>query len=538
MTKSKRARSGIVRDKPAARPVGAVSDKSASRPLDSLPAGRERALAELERVTKSPALAGSRRLQRLLRFLVEETLAGRGGELTAGGIAKRFFKRGDDFDPSTDPIVRVEVGKLRRALGRCYAPPAEGALRIELPTGTFAPRFVGERDHPASSGPRSRGYAFGAGAPLCAVRAFACPGGGALAASLAQEIPRDLAARALQVPCVHVMAPSATGKVEDGYEIEGSVRAMSGIVRVMVTMREPSGRLAWGETFDRPIAWAEAEGAHAEIGSILFTQLFDFMSGALGRMEALKLRRSGRPPETLHETLVTLRQWLMTFEPDDYQGGRRAAQSILATSPDHAPLLGLLSISHTFARWTRCAEEDTEPIALALAHRALTADPRAPGANVAAALVHLAAGDGERMLDAAERVLGLGRAPAIAGFLLAIAGDWERGTGILRHEMALPRAVPGFYRHALFLDAYRRGDLWAALAEAESMETPALAWDPLDRAIALGKLGRVEEARRAHGELLTIVPAFARDPRGHLGQIVPDPALVDALSEGLSIAAG
>lgn len=518
--------------------------KSKRAPDGALPASHERALAELSRVTGSAAFAGSGRLQRLLRFLVEETLAG-GRDLTSEGIAKRFFKRRDGYDPAFDPIVRVEVSKLRRALGRCYTPPVESSVRIEIPVGTCVPRFVVTRADDPTSGPRSRGHAWAAGAPVVAVRPFVSPGGGALAASLAQEIPNDLATRVLQVPCVHVVAPSVPGRIDDGYEIEGSVRAMSGIVRVMVTMREPGGRLVWGETYDRPIAEVAQAGqvgqvgqvgAAAEIVGMMFTQLFDFMSGALGRIEALKLRRAERPPETPHEALVTLRQWLTTFEQGDYAAGQRAAQSILLAQPEIAPLLGLLAISHSFARWTRWGDASTEQAAVELSGRALTADPRAPAGHIAAAFVHMAAGDGARMRYAADRARDTGHVPAIAGFLLAISGDWERGTAILRREMDIPRGVPGFYHHAFFLDAYRRGDYQDALAEAESMGTPELAWDPLDRAAALAKLGRVEEARAAAAELSSILPAFAVDPRGHVERLVPDPALALALLEGLSIA--
>jgi hypothetical protein len=66
--------------------------------------------------------------------------------------------------------------------------------------------------------------------------------------------------------------------------------------------------------------------------------------------------------------------------------------------------------------------------------------------------------------------------------------------------------------------------------------TPNLAWDPLDRAAALARLGRVAEARAAAGDLARVLPAFAADPRGHLARLVPDPALAEALLGALAVA--
>ncbi|MVD21683.1 hypothetical protein D6U55_19590, partial [Vibrio cholerae] len=67
---------------------------------------------ELERVFASADFDGSRRSRELLRFLVEESLAGRGDAVTQPMIATRVFGRRDDFDAVVDPIVRIQAGRL------------------------------------------------------------------------------------------------------------------------------------------------------------------------------------------------------------------------------------------------------------------------------------------------------------------------------------------------------------------------------------------------------------------------------------------
>jgi TolB-like protein len=498
-------------------------------------------LAELDRVTECPSFAASARIKKLLCFLVEETLAGREGGLKGDPIARRFFGRSDDFDAVADPIVRVEISKLRRALARCYEGQHGDLIRIELPVGTYVPRFVtGSRAYAGwsepRSGPRPLRRTWTVGGPLVVVRPFTSPGGGAMAAALAQQIPEQIAARVARIAYVGTVPPSAADRVEHGYVVEGSVRRLSGAVRVMATMRDPGGRLVWGETRDQAVDEGSMCAVGDDLSSILFVQLFDFMTGVLNRTEALMLGAAGRAPDTVYEAMLALRQWFTLFERADYAEGRVAAESILASQPDSAPLLGLLAILHVFAGWTRCGDARSRAAAVGCARRSVAVDPLVLAPHAAMAFVHMDEGDAVRMRASAERAEATGSMPAIAGFLLTIAGEHERGVAILRQQIEVQRFVPGWYYHALFLDAYRRGDYHAALDEAQRIATPNLAWDPIDRAAALGMLGRVAEARAAARDLREVVPALADDVRGYVARLVPDAALAEALAEGLSVA--
>ena len=100
-----------------------------------------RILDELEKVLASTAFANAGRSGRLLRFLVEETVSGRGG-LKESVLALKVLGRPPGFDPRTDPIARVEVSRLRVRLELFYA--SEGRadeVRIVLPRGSYVPMF-------------------------------------------------------------------------------------------------------------------------------------------------------------------------------------------------------------------------------------------------------------------------------------------------------------------------------------------------------------------------------------------------------------
>lgn len=98
--------------------------------------------AALDRIVSSPLLAKSPQLAHFLIFIVEETLGGRGNRLKAYTIATDALGRDADFDPQSDPIVRVEAGRLRRALEQYYATEGrDDPLTIELPLGHYVPVF-------------------------------------------------------------------------------------------------------------------------------------------------------------------------------------------------------------------------------------------------------------------------------------------------------------------------------------------------------------------------------------------------------------
>ncbi|WP_171070061.1 hypothetical protein [Methylobacterium terricola] len=90
----------------------------------------------------TPAFRRSPKLAAFLSYIVEEELAGRGEAIKAYTIATQALRRSDSFDPSNDPSVRVEAGRLRRVLDEVYA--GEGRrlpVRIVVPVGGYRPVF-------------------------------------------------------------------------------------------------------------------------------------------------------------------------------------------------------------------------------------------------------------------------------------------------------------------------------------------------------------------------------------------------------------
>jgi len=115
--------------------------------------------AQLNRVLESPAFRGSKRCQHFLRYVVEQTLDGHVDSLKERTLGVEIFDRQASYDTSEDAIVRVKANELRKRLAVYYVEAGhEQEVRIELPSGSYAPEFhwVGDGVGPVGAAPPRR----------------------------------------------------------------------------------------------------------------------------------------------------------------------------------------------------------------------------------------------------------------------------------------------------------------------------------------------------------------------------------------------
>ena len=111
------------------------------------PAEQRKVLQQLNRLLESHQFKNSRRYPALLRFIVEETLEGRGEFLKERLLGVRVFDRPADYDTAADPIVRVTIAEIRKRIAQYYHDEEHDAeIRIELLPGRYAPEFRARRD--------------------------------------------------------------------------------------------------------------------------------------------------------------------------------------------------------------------------------------------------------------------------------------------------------------------------------------------------------------------------------------------------------
>jgi Tol biopolymer transport system component len=110
--------------------------------METVPSPPSSVLEQLERVLASDVFRTAGRSQRLLRFLVEQTVGGHAERLKEYTLGSELLGRGGSFDPRIDSIARVEASRLRSRLELYYATEGRNdPLVIVLQKGSYVPQF-------------------------------------------------------------------------------------------------------------------------------------------------------------------------------------------------------------------------------------------------------------------------------------------------------------------------------------------------------------------------------------------------------------
>lgn len=106
---------------------------------------RETILRELEGVLTSPHFSNSKRYPALLRYVVENTLAGHTELLKERTLGVEVFQRPATYDTNTDTVVRYTAGEVRKRLMLYYSEhDSRTGIQISLPAGSYLPEFLRE----------------------------------------------------------------------------------------------------------------------------------------------------------------------------------------------------------------------------------------------------------------------------------------------------------------------------------------------------------------------------------------------------------
>ena len=455
--------------------------------------------AELERVLSSRCFAQAERHKAFLRFVVEETLAGRSDRLKGYTIGVQVFERPEDFDAQSDPLVRVEAGRLRRRLAEYYATEGQDdAVRIELSRGSYAAGFSfarprepsqeppapapvkswhgvlatlgavavlvaasawfllrhGEPEIPTAAGPEQSaipGRAEPVGAPKLFVARFADlsddPKLGYFAYGISEEIMLRLKDYELVVltddslargsePAIDLAALQAAASVD--YALTGSIRSAGSSVRIAARLVDAkNGQQLWAMAFDEDLSLQKVLDVQERIAG----EVVNMIAVPFGAIFESELSRTThKPPETLESYDCVLKYYYYRNTMDAAQHGNviDCFRNAISREPAYAAAWGGLALAYVDAYvWFAAGQGSAEMLAKAgeAARTALDLDGNSLLGNLAMARVRFVSGDLDGFERSAELSLALG--PNDPETLLVLASYY---TVSGRPERGLPLA--------------------------------------------------------------------------------------------------
>jgi hypothetical protein len=105
-------------------------------------AEREQVREQLKKLLTCPSFSVSQRYPKLLRFVVEQTLAGQEDALKERLLGIEVFHRAPDYDTNQDPVVRLSAAEVRKRIALYYQHPEhQNELVIGLNPGSYIPFF-------------------------------------------------------------------------------------------------------------------------------------------------------------------------------------------------------------------------------------------------------------------------------------------------------------------------------------------------------------------------------------------------------------
>lgn len=230
--------------------------------LAPIPAAEVRAACDL--VLASRMFVKAPRMSQLLRFLIDKAVGGTVLDTSEYAIGIEFFGRtASAYSTSEDPIVRVQVGRLREKLRAYYAiPGVRPDIEIAIPKGSYMP-VIRRINMPASRFKQGR---------MLAIHPFKCISqheqGGHFTQGLYEELIHQSFRVFGRVVVSHAFLDS--GRTDSGaarmdcraaadHRMEGSVQIDAERIKVSVRLIDVSaGCLAWSEQFDRKMHFAIA----------------------------------------------------------------------------------------------------------------------------------------------------------------------------------------------------------------------------------------------------------------------------------------
>ena len=517
----------------------------------------------VQRVLESPEFVVPDRARRFLSYIVEEALCGRAGRIKAYSIATDVLGRDPSFDASTDPVVRIEAGRVRRALEHYYLTDgARDPIVVTIPRGSYVPTFTWRDDSPGagSTVPRllgrpqralwlvlplllvtilaavliayqaireqdsASGLLSGQPAspaiPRLLVKPFENLSDEAGSAIIATGLTNEVIGQIAKFKEVEVIAglPEGTASTHDipRYELYGGVRVEGDKIRLSTRLVDRADKsVLWAESYDQALKVSDLLRTEAEIASKVATAVAQ-PYGIIFHADSLKVVRA--PPDNWEAYACTLAYYAYRadLKPGTTGSVERCLERTTTRFPNYATAWALLSLTYLDEiRFHYDVEGgSSRPLdrALEAAQRAVVLDPE----NVRGLQAYMTAlffsGDVDAALEVGTRAIEINpndtELLAEYGLRLSLSGEWERGKQFLLDVLDRNPGPLGYYESVVALCYYMQRDYQTAAIWIGKANLKANPIFHIIAAAIYGQLGSQKEAGLERDWLRKNAPDF------------------------------
>lgn len=510
----------------------------------------EAILDQVERILSDKQADFGERSREMLRYVVNETLAGRSSQIKAYTIAIDVFRR-KNFDAQNDPVVRIEASRLRRELERYYLMAGQGdPIIITVPKGGYVP-FVKYADVPGmqeigtpptlepTEGDMvgrlrckrvewllSTGAVAVAAAGYSVFWILSVPGSNK-AASIRPTIAveqfttangnlvnpqgmTDLIIANLVKFKEFKVIDQASGTAGNGatsdearYSLQGRLREDGEHVRLATRLVRQSDRaVLWADNYDIEIS---SDILEAEIA--LADEIATTIAQPFGVMFEANVKPDGVGGWEAYDCSLSYYSYRRSMTAGALESAQECLKSVTRNSPSDATSLALLSLTN-LDQFRFAYKFGTTPSAFTLgvasqqAKQAIGIDSNNPRALQAVMLTSFFRNDVTAALEAGAAAYELNpndtEVAGEYGLRLSMSGKWETGCDLVSKAASKGAGPAGYYEVGMALCALIRNDLEAAELWARMSD---LNYNPMHRMVLASILGASGKTSQANVEI-------------------------------------
>ncbi len=552
-----------------------MSSAKAEPPYDRGPRlRREDILQQMERILASSEFHSPHRGRKFFQFVVTETLDGRSHFLKAFTIANEIFGRQSSFDAQNDPVVRVEAGRIRRALERYYLVAGKSdAIVITIPKGGYVPCFestwepslqeqgqynVGSAPPPGEGRFLDRrwvaGLAIGilvaafaaciygaltpgafkphqsatdlqvasAPEPIVIVGAFQSDDPDGRSSRIAQALRDEVIGQLATFKDIMVVADPSQADYTNGvsYSLQGNVQRDGDKLRsILRLVRRSDAAVVWANNYDADLRVRSILQIQADIG--------EEIAGAIAQPYGAVFSSADVDPSRSVKTRISqctseYYGYRRAMDLQSYTAARECLEHATLISPQSATPWALLSLVYLDSMRFRyklgtTADAGMIKFAADAAQRATSIAPDDPQSLEASMLVSFFNNDVESALKAGAAAYALNSNDAEVageyGLRLAMSGKWQSGCELISRALNKGAGPKGYYEVGMAMCAFMRDDLPAAELWSRMSD---LQYNPMHRLVLLsilGAEGKTLEAKQERDWLNINAPEMMKNIR-------------------------
>jgi len=300
--------------------------------------------------------------------------------------------------------------------------------------------------------------------------------------------------------------------------------------------------IAYTRDFVYPAAAPDQGAAEDEVVVALTNSLLQSYGVIRARDHAKHLGSPAGDPR--YRCVLEAAESLRSLDPAAHERARSCLEYLTTADPSFAIGYEFLAIVYyredAIGHPTRPGDPPALDRALRAARHAIELAPASARAYQMLFVVQYARHEVAAAFAAGEKAIALNPYDMLTlaeyGGRMVMTGEVERGLQLLRRAGGNGVVLPNWHHYYQFLANYLAGNLKEAAFQAEQITADDYPLGLMARAIAAGRNGNADQARRALERLIEVQPAWRTDARRILEKSIYDRDSVDRLMHDLTAA--